>query len=175
MCLYCINILIVFILYPKKTHNSSHCKKPVEKPAQTSIVKSSSATCLLWPPLGAIAAVALTRLPLRPQGDRMDREAMKCQVLTVSNHSCESLTLEGNTLECTVPTELQATSSKELQVEVSAYDSHRLWLSVARRNLKVMAFYAGSTGTIRVPAVFTKTFYHLMLRSLTYLFRNRTS
>lgn len=49
----------------------------------------------------------------------MDREAMKCQVLTVSNHSCESLTLEGNTLECTVPTELQATSSKELQVEVS--------------------------------------------------------
>lgn len=55
-------------------------------------------------------------LPL--QGDRMDREAMKCQVLTVSNHSCESLTLVGNTLECTVPTELQAATSKELQVEV---------------------------------------------------------
>lgn len=54
----------------------------------------------------------------------MDREAMKCQVLTVSNHSCESLTLEGNTLECTVPTELQATSSKELQVEVSAHAFH---------------------------------------------------
>lgn len=53
-----------------------------------------------------------------PQGDRMDREAMKCQVLTVSNHSCESLTLVGNTLECTVPTELQTTTSKELQVEV---------------------------------------------------------
>lgn len=52
------------------------------------------------------------------QGDRMDREAMKCQVLTVSNHSCESLTLEGNTLECTVPTELQAAPAKELQVEV---------------------------------------------------------
>lgn len=52
------------------------------------------------------------------QGDRMDREAMKCQVLTVSNHSCESLTLVGNTLECTVPTELQTTASKELQVEV---------------------------------------------------------
>lgn len=48
----------------------------------------------------------------------MDREAMKCQVLTVSNHSCESLTLVGNTLECTVPTELQTTTSKELQVEV---------------------------------------------------------
>lgn len=48
----------------------------------------------------------------------MDREAMKCQVLTVSNHSCESLTLIGNTLECTVPTELQTTNSKELQVEV---------------------------------------------------------
>lgn len=48
----------------------------------------------------------------------MDREAMKCQVLTVSNHSCESLTLVGNTLECTVPTELQTTPSKELQVEV---------------------------------------------------------
>lgn len=48
----------------------------------------------------------------------MDREAMKCQVLTVSNHSCESLILVGNTLECTVPTELQAITSKELQVEV---------------------------------------------------------
>lgn len=59
----------------------------------------------------------LTVLPLL-QGDRMDREAMKCQVLTVSNHSCESLTLVGNTLECTVPTELQTTTSKELQVEV---------------------------------------------------------
>uniref|UniRef100_A0A7N6FBQ6 Hepatocyte growth factor receptor n=1 Tax=Anabas testudineus TaxID=64144 RepID=A0A7N6FBQ6_ANATE len=52
------------------------------------------------------------------KGDRMDREAMKCQVLTVSNHSCESLTLVGNTLECTVPTELQAATAKELQVEV---------------------------------------------------------
>ncbi|MEQ2160430.1 hypothetical protein GOODEAATRI_033607, partial [Goodea atripinnis] len=50
-------------------------------------------------------------------GDRMDREAMKCQVLTVSNHSCESLTVVGNTLECTVPTELQAATTKELQVE----------------------------------------------------------
>lgn len=48
----------------------------------------------------------------------MDREAMKCQVLTVSNHSCESLTLVGNTLECTVPTELQTTTPRELQVEV---------------------------------------------------------
>uniref|UniRef100_A0A672YST5 receptor protein-tyrosine kinase n=1 Tax=Sphaeramia orbicularis TaxID=375764 RepID=A0A672YST5_9TELE len=49
------------------------------------------------------------------KGDRMDREAMKCQVLTVSNHSCESLILIGNTLECTVPTELQTTTAKELQ------------------------------------------------------------
>lgn len=57
------------------------------------------------------------------QGDRMDREAMKCQVLTVSNHSCESLTLVGNTLECTIPTELQTTTSKELQVEVRAAGS----------------------------------------------------
>lgn len=48
----------------------------------------------------------------------MDREAMKCQVLTVSNHSCESLTLVGNTLECIVPTELQVATAKELQVEV---------------------------------------------------------
>lgn len=53
----------------------------------------------------------------------MDREAMKCQVLTVSNHSCESLTLVGNTLECTVPNELQAATSKELQVEVSHVSS----------------------------------------------------
>lgn len=59
------------------------------------------------------------------KGDRMDREAMKCQVLTVSNHSCESLTLEGNTLECTVPTELQAAPAKELQVEWRQADSIR--------------------------------------------------
>uniref|UniRef100_A0A667Y431 Hepatocyte growth factor receptor n=1 Tax=Myripristis murdjan TaxID=586833 RepID=A0A667Y431_9TELE len=59
------------------------------------------------------------------RGDRMDREAMKCQVLTVSNHSCESLTLVGNTLECTVPTELQATAAKELQVEWRQADSIR--------------------------------------------------
>uniref|UniRef100_H3DF54 Hepatocyte growth factor receptor n=1 Tax=Tetraodon nigroviridis TaxID=99883 RepID=H3DF54_TETNG len=57
------------------------------------------------------------------KGDRMDREAMKCQVLTVSNHSCESLTLVGNTLECTIPTELQTTTSKELQVEWRQADS----------------------------------------------------
>lgn len=43
---------------------------------------------------------------------------MNCQVLTVSNHSCESLTLVGNTLECIVPTELQVATAKELQVEV---------------------------------------------------------
>uniref|UniRef100_A0AAX7TDP8 receptor protein-tyrosine kinase n=1 Tax=Astatotilapia calliptera TaxID=8154 RepID=A0AAX7TDP8_ASTCA len=48
------------------------------------------------------------------KGDRMDREAMKCQVLTVSNHSCESLTLVGNTLQCIVPTELQVATAKEL-------------------------------------------------------------
>ncbi|XP_031717018.1 hepatocyte growth factor receptor isoform X1 [Anarrhichthys ocellatus] len=59
------------------------------------------------------------------KGDHMDREAMKCQVLTVSNHSCETLTLSGNTLECTVPTELQAASSKELQVEWRQADSIR--------------------------------------------------
>ncbi|KAM4554342.1 hepatocyte growth factor receptor [Fundulus diaphanus] len=57
------------------------------------------------------------------KGDRMDREAMKCQVLTVSNHSCESLTMVGNTLECTVPTELQAATAKELQVEWRQADS----------------------------------------------------
>uniref|UniRef100_A0A3Q2QI08 receptor protein-tyrosine kinase n=1 Tax=Fundulus heteroclitus TaxID=8078 RepID=A0A3Q2QI08_FUNHE len=50
-------------------------------------------------------------------------EAMKCQVLTVSNHSCESLTMVGNTLECTVPTELQAATAKELQVEWRQADS----------------------------------------------------
>ncbi|KAM3870140.1 hepatocyte growth factor receptor [Diretmus argenteus] len=59
------------------------------------------------------------------RGDRMDTEAMKCQVLTVSNYSCESLILVGNTLECTVPTELQATSAKELQVEWRQADSIR--------------------------------------------------
>uniref|UniRef100_A0A3B3VM54 receptor protein-tyrosine kinase n=1 Tax=Poecilia latipinna TaxID=48699 RepID=A0A3B3VM54_9TELE len=52
-------------------------------------------------------------------------EAMKCQVLTVSNHSCESLTVVGNTLECTVPTQLQAATAKELQVEWRQADSIR--------------------------------------------------
>uniref|UniRef100_A0A3Q3WFC8 Hepatocyte growth factor receptor n=1 Tax=Mola mola TaxID=94237 RepID=A0A3Q3WFC8_MOLML len=47
------------------------------------------------------------------------------EVLTVSNHSCESLTLVGNTLECTVPNELQAATSKELQVEWRQADSIR--------------------------------------------------
>ncbi|XP_035012695.2 hepatocyte growth factor receptor [Hippoglossus stenolepis] len=59
------------------------------------------------------------------KGDRMDREAMKCQVLTVSNHSCETLTLVGNTLECTVPNELQTATAKELQVEWRQADSIR--------------------------------------------------
>ncbi|KAM4734033.1 hepatocyte growth factor receptor isoform 3-T3 [Anableps anableps] len=62
---------------------------------------------------------------LKVRGDRMDREAMKCQVLTVSNHSCESLTVVGNTLECTVPTQLQAATAKELQVEWRQADSIR--------------------------------------------------
>ncbi|XP_077452292.1 hepatocyte growth factor receptor isoform X2 [Stigmatopora argus] len=62
---------------------------------------------------------------LELKGDRMDREAMKCQVLTVSNRSCESLTLVGNTLECTVPNELQAAPAKELQVEWRQADSIR--------------------------------------------------
>ncbi|XP_074489762.1 hepatocyte growth factor receptor isoform X1 [Sebastes fasciatus] len=57
------------------------------------------------------------------KGDRMDREAMKCQVLTVSNRSCESLILIGNTLECTVPNELQAATAKGLQVEWHQADS----------------------------------------------------
>uniref|UniRef100_A0A3P9LXL3 Hepatocyte growth factor receptor n=1 Tax=Oryzias latipes TaxID=8090 RepID=A0A3P9LXL3_ORYLA len=56
------------------------------------------------------------------KGDRMDREAMNCKLLTVSNHSCESLTVVGNTLECTVPPELQ---NKELQVEWRQADSIR--------------------------------------------------
>uniref|UniRef100_A0A8C6TBG6 receptor protein-tyrosine kinase n=1 Tax=Neogobius melanostomus TaxID=47308 RepID=A0A8C6TBG6_9GOBI len=56
------------------------------------------------------------------KGDRMDTEAMKCQVLTVSNHSCETLTLVGNTLECTVPMELH---QRELQVQWRQADSIR--------------------------------------------------
>uniref|UniRef100_A0A8C2Z5S7 receptor protein-tyrosine kinase n=1 Tax=Cyclopterus lumpus TaxID=8103 RepID=A0A8C2Z5S7_CYCLU len=59
------------------------------------------------------------------KGHHMDREAMKCQVLTVSNHSCETLTLIGNTLECTVPTELRAATAKGLQVEWRQADSIR--------------------------------------------------
>ncbi|XP_029290542.1 hepatocyte growth factor receptor isoform X2 [Cottoperca gobio] len=59
------------------------------------------------------------------KSDHMDQEAMKCQVLTVSNHSCENLILIGNTLECTVPNELQAATAKELQVEWRQADSIR--------------------------------------------------
>lgn len=47
---------------------------------------------------------------------RVDVEAVKGEVLRVSNRSCESVTLVGNTLECTVPSELQ-TSTRELEVE----------------------------------------------------------
>ncbi|KAI5617246.1 hepatocyte growth factor receptor isoform X1 [Silurus asotus] len=47
---------------------------------------------------------------------RVDVEAVKGEVLRVSNRSCESVTLVGNTLECTVPSELQA-ASRELEVE----------------------------------------------------------
>ncbi|KAJ3595885.1 hypothetical protein NHX12_002297, partial [Muraenolepis orangiensis] len=50
------------------------------------------------------------------KGSHMDLEAMKCQVLTVSNHSCESLIVVGNTVECTVSRLLQG-HAKELQVE----------------------------------------------------------
>lgn len=72
----------------------------------------------------------------------MDREAMKCQVLTVSNHSCESLTLVGNTLECIVPTELQAATSKELQVEVSRTCSPQTRLLFI---LRYLAFSSGAS------------------------------
>ncbi|XP_051979167.1 hepatocyte growth factor receptor isoform X2 [Xyrauchen texanus] len=47
----------------------------------------------------------------------VDQEAVKNgEVLRVSNRTCESVTLVGNTLECTVPMELQ-TATKELEVE----------------------------------------------------------
>ncbi|XP_036376075.1 hepatocyte growth factor receptor-like [Megalops cyprinoides] len=47
---------------------------------------------------------------------RVDLEAVQGEVLRVSNRSCEGVHLVGNTLECTVPTELQA-ATKELEVE----------------------------------------------------------
>ncbi|CAL8376223.1 unnamed protein product [Arctogadus glacialis] len=60
------------------------------------------------------------------KGSHMDIEAMKCQVLTVSNHSCESLSVVGNTVECTVPQLLQGPARpKELQVEWRQADSVR--------------------------------------------------
>ncbi|CAL8319318.1 unnamed protein product [Gadus morhua 'NCC'] len=60
------------------------------------------------------------------KGSHMDIEAMKCQVLTVSNHSCESLSVVGNTAECTVPRLLQGPARpKELQVEWRQADSVR--------------------------------------------------
>ncbi|TNN24657.1 hypothetical protein EYF80_065217 [Liparis tanakae] len=49
----------------------------------------------------------------------MDREAMKCQVLTVSNHSCAPLTLLDNTLRCTVPPALRAAAATELQLQIN--------------------------------------------------------
>src|SRR4029434_4854511 len=47
----------------------------------------------------------------------MDIEAVKGRVLMVSNRTCESVTLVGDTLECIVPLELQA-ASEELEVKV---------------------------------------------------------
>ncbi|XP_066505595.1 hepatocyte growth factor receptor isoform X2 [Hoplias malabaricus] len=47
---------------------------------------------------------------------RVDVEAVKGEVLRVSNRSCVSVALVGNTLECTVPPELQM-ATKELEVE----------------------------------------------------------
>uniref|UniRef100_A0AAR2J353 receptor protein-tyrosine kinase n=1 Tax=Pygocentrus nattereri TaxID=42514 RepID=A0AAR2J353_PYGNA len=47
---------------------------------------------------------------------RVDVEAVKGEVLRVSNRSCVNVALVGNTLECTVPPELQ-TATKELEVE----------------------------------------------------------
>ncbi|KAL4659477.1 hepatocyte growth factor receptor-like isoform X2 [Arapaima gigas] len=46
----------------------------------------------------------------------VDMEAVKGKVLRVSNRSCERVLLEGNTLECIVPTELR-NIAKELEVE----------------------------------------------------------
>uniref|UniRef100_A0A673ITY5 Hepatocyte growth factor receptor n=1 Tax=Sinocyclocheilus rhinocerous TaxID=307959 RepID=A0A673ITY5_9TELE len=47
----------------------------------------------------------------------VNQEAVKNgEVLRVSNRTCESVTLVGNTLECTVPMELQS-AAKELEVE----------------------------------------------------------
>jgi hypothetical protein len=42
---------------------------------------------------------------------------MKGEVLKVSNRTCESVTVVGNTLECTVPMELRD-ATNELEVEV---------------------------------------------------------
>ncbi|XP_030625039.1 hepatocyte growth factor receptor [Chanos chanos] len=47
---------------------------------------------------------------------RVDLEAVKGEVLRVSNRTCESVTLVGDILECTVPMELHAATSK-LEVE----------------------------------------------------------
>uniref|UniRef100_A0A8C7VMM3 receptor protein-tyrosine kinase n=1 Tax=Oncorhynchus mykiss TaxID=8022 RepID=A0A8C7VMM3_ONCMY len=47
---------------------------------------------------------------------RVDVEAMKGEVLKVSNRTCESVTVVGNTLECTVPMELRD-ATNELEVE----------------------------------------------------------
>uniref|UniRef100_A0A673ZT37 Hepatocyte growth factor receptor n=1 Tax=Salmo trutta TaxID=8032 RepID=A0A673ZT37_SALTR len=47
---------------------------------------------------------------------RVDVEAMKGELLKVSNRTCESVTVVGNTLECTVPMELRD-ATNELEVE----------------------------------------------------------
>ncbi|KAL2093286.1 hypothetical protein ACEWY4_010598 [Coilia grayii] len=47
---------------------------------------------------------------------QMDMDAVKGGVLIVSNRTCESVTLVGDTLECVVPAELQA-ASEELEVK----------------------------------------------------------
>ncbi|XP_062317300.1 hepatocyte growth factor receptor isoform X1 [Osmerus eperlanus] len=56
------------------------------------------------------------KIILEIKGPRVDIEAMKGNLLKVSNWTCEHVLVVGDTLECTIPTQLQATT-KELEVE----------------------------------------------------------
>lgn len=54
------------------------------------------------------------------QVPRVDVDAVvQGEVLRVSNRTCEAVLLKGNTLECTLPSELQA-GARGLEVEVRA-------------------------------------------------------
>uniref|UniRef100_A0A4W4DPJ4 Sema domain-containing protein n=1 Tax=Electrophorus electricus TaxID=8005 RepID=A0A4W4DPJ4_ELEEL len=86
---------------------------------------------------------------------RVDVEAVKGEVLRVSNRSCESVTLVGNTLECTVPSELH-TATNELEVSGHIFSSALLWIMLDNINPLsgiLLLFYEPEPNTDKLPYI----------------------